>query len=142
MFLTIISTCAYSQLLEFKPVIVERNSGNVQQQQNIYQQQQNNYYRTQPSRPSTPSYSTTGAYYIDRSTNRFVRVKIRYTATDDGYGHEVVYLKGLYFSNMDTWQNYNIRAQRVSGISDSQIIKENFEWKVYNTYHGTLYFNL
>ena len=141
------SLLAYSQvpLVNYTPVRVESNhqQGNSYQynsyQQNSFQQQ--NIYQQRSSQPQKPSYPTTGAYYIDKQTNRFVRVKIRYSVVDNGYGQETVYLKGLYFSSNQSWLDYNTVATNINTFTSAPaIIKENFEWQVGNTYYGTLYF--
>jgi len=145
-----LSASAYSQvpLVSYTPVRVEDNNqqGSSYQQNNVYQQnsfQQQNVYQQRSTQPRKPSFPTTGAYYIDKQTNRFVRVKIRYSVVDNGYGQETVYLKGLYFSSNQTWLDYNTVATNINTFTSAPaIIKENFEWQVGNTYYGTLYFNL
>lgn len=77
----------------------------------------------------------TNGYYLNNG--RFVRVTIKVNVTSE-VGREQLYLRGIYNNVSGVWSDCNSRASRVTNM-DSQTIRENFNWKVYQMSFGTIY---
>ena len=134
------SVAIYSQvpLVEYKPVRVEKsNSGNIYVPS--YSNPNSNPYGTGNHSVARQSKGETIVGYVfNRNTNNFKRAKIKVKSV---YGS--LCLTAIYNSNDQRWYDFNIQASKVGQIvgMDSEVIRDNFEWKVENTVVGTIYFN-
>ena len=133
------SVVAYSQipLVEYKPVRVERsnNNSNVRTYSIPYFDPYNIYIHPQVSQ----SYGETIVGYVfNTNTNNFKRTKIKVKSV---YGS--LHITAIYNGRTEQWYDFNIQARKVGQIvgMDSELIRDNFEWKVENTVVGTIYFN-
>lgn len=143
---TFLSTVAYSQLplVDYKPVYVPQRT-------------------TQPvPRPNIPSYSvpnmsyqqveqsklqTIAAYFWDSTLEKFKRTKIKICLMESFDGGYDIYVRAMLdrSSYKDYWKECNNIATKVSPQFDSELIVDNFEWKIENitlgSSQGKLYFN-
>lgn len=132
---TTLSTVAYSQLVEYKPVIVPKTRTSdvpsYSSPNNTYQQSNQQHYQV------------IGAYYFDANSQKFKRIKIKVSTVDIGYGRQQLYLRGTYNSFYESWSECNTQVQKVGQIIgvDSDVVIDNFEWKAQSTTLGTIYFN-
>lgn len=130
---------SYAQLplVRYKPVIVPRTKTRSNTTTPNYNQQQ----YSQPQ----PSYTTIGAYYVDKKTNSFKRTKIKISLTQNTFGETVLYVRGVLDRSFtqEYWQDANIMATKVNKYSDAEVIVNNFEYKanVYLPGIATVYFN-
>ena len=77
-------------------------------------------------------------YVFNTNTNNFKRTKIKVQSV---YGS--LHITAIYNGRTEQWYDFNIQARKVGQIvgMDSELIRDNFEWKVENTVVGTIYFN-
>ena len=133
------SVVAYSQipLVEYKPVRVERsnNNSNVRTYSNPYLDP---YKINNQPQVSQSNGETIVGYVFNTNTNNFKRTKIKVKSV---YGS--LHITAIYNGRTEQWYDFNIQARKVGQIvgMDSELIRDNFEWKVENTVVGTIYFN-
>lgn len=133
------SVVAYSQipLVEYKPVRVERsnNNSNVRTYSNPYLDP---YKVNNQPQVSQSNGETIVGYVFNTNTNNFKRTKIKVKSV---YGS--LHITAIYNGRTEQWYDFNIQARKVGQIvgMDSELIRDNFEWKVENTVVGTIYFN-
>lgn len=142
---TMFSLITYSQipLVKYKPVTVQKNnnSGN-----STIKMQDVPLYST----PITPQQQTNqqgfkviGAYFYDTDSKSFKRTKIKINLTETYFGEIEIYLRGVLdrSSYRESWRDCNNRASKVNALFDTDIIVDNFEWKVEHSPVGAIYFN-
>ena len=133
------SVVAYSQipLVEYKPVRVERSNknSNVRTYSNPYLDP---YKVNNQPQVSQSNGETIVGYVFNTNTNNFKRTKIKVKSV---YGS--LHITAIYNGRTEQWYDFNIQARKVGQIvgMDSELIRDNFEWKVENTVVGTIYFN-
>lgn len=113
---------AQIQFPSYTPVIAGPNGERVQQQQ---QQRQDNF-------------QTVNAYFINRQGN-FEKIRIRVSIVQSAYGSPTVYVRGYCDKTYNRWYDVNSRASEID-VHDSDVIKENFDYKCYIQYVGHVYF--
>lgn len=133
------SVVAYSQipLVTYEPVRVERsnNNSNVRTYSNPYLDP---YKLNNQPQVSQSNGETIVGYVFNTNTNNFKRTKIKVKSV---YGS--LHITAIYNGRTEQWYDFNIQARKVGQIvgMDSELIRDNFEWKVENTVVGTIYFN-
>ena len=133
------SVVAYSQipLVTYEPVRVERsnNNSNVRTYSNPYLDP---YKINNQPQVSQSNGETIVGYVFNTNTNNFKRTKINVKSV---YGS--LHITAIYNGRTEQWYDFNIQARKVGQIvgMDSELIRDNFEWKVENTVVGTIYFN-
>ena len=133
------SVVAYSQipLVTYEPVRVERsnNNSNVRTYSNPYLDP---YKINNQPQVSQSNGETIVGYVFNTNTNNFMRSKIKVKSV---YGS--LHITAIYNGRTEQWYDFNIQARKVGQIvgMDSELIRDNFEWKVENTVVGTIYFN-
>lgn len=133
------SVVAYSQipLVTYEPVRVERsnNNSNVRTYSNPYLDP---YKINNQPQVSQSNGETIVGYVFNTNTNNFKRTKIKVKSV---YGS--LHITAIYNGRTEQWYDFNIQARKVGQIvgMDSELIRDNFEWKVENTVVGTIYFN-
>ena len=133
------SVVAYSQipLVTYEPVRVERsnNNSNVRTYSNPYLDP---YKLNNQPQVSQSNGETIVGYVFNTNTNNFKRTKIKVKSV---YGS--LHITAIYNGRTEQWYDFNIPARKVGQIvgMDSELIRDNFEWKVENTVVGTIYFN-
>lgn len=133
------SIAIYSQvpLVEYKPVRVEKsNSGNIYVPS--YSNPYSNPYGSGNHSARQSKGETVVGYVFNPNTNNFKRAKIKVKSV---YGS--LHITAIYNGRTEQWYDFNIQARKVGQIvgMDSELIRDNFEWKVENTVVGTIYFN-
>lgn len=141
---TVFSLIAYSQvpLVEYKPVTVppNNNSGN-----GTVRKQDVPLYSS-PSN-SQQQFKTIGAYYYDASSQDFKRIKIKINPIESDFGGTDIYVRAVLnrSSHIENWTGCNNRASKIDELFDTDIVVNNFEWKVSGVSIGgivsTIYFN-
>lgn len=77
------------------------------------------------------------AYYVNsRGAWEKLSVKVRVT---ENYNRVVVTVRAYYDKTYGRWQSTNSTASTVD-VLDSNIVRENFDWKCHITGYGTVYF--
>lgn len=132
------SLSAYSQvpLVSYEPVRVETSSS--VRRNSYYNPYSDPYNVGRTSSPVQTNESTIVGYVFNPQTNNFKRAKIKVASV---YG--ALKITAIYNGKIQKWHSFNASAQKVGQIVgvDSELIRDNFEWKVSNTYVGTIYFN-
>lgn len=110
---------------EYHPVIVDNKGNRV----------------ITPSKPKEEdNFKTIYAYYIN-DQGRFQKTKIKINEVSLPFGGTAVYVRAYYDVISNIWQQMNTRATEVNQYSyDSDIIKENFEYKCRVLSGKTVYF--
>ncbi len=94
-------------------------------------------------------FTEVAGYYYRKSTSYssdnsgYKRTKVRVNeSSQGGYGTQL-WVRGVYHNNSYNaqWSNCNSRAEKVTALSDGQVLLDNFEWKVYDQFLGYIYFN-
>lgn len=96
---------------------------------------QSNYQNQQRQQPE--SLQTYQAYYINQR-GAFERINIRVKVVEQ-YGNIYVIVRAYYDKMYGEWRSMNTTASEVD-VLDSQVIKENFDYKFHLTGYGYVYF--
>ena len=128
------SVVAYSQipLVEYKPVRVEKGTNGIWVPSYANPQSTPNNVNEQSREQVIIGYA------FNPNTNNFKRAKIKVKTV---YGS--LYVTAIFNGRTEQWHDLNSQAKKVGQIVgiDSEMIRDNFEWKVDNTRIGTVYFN-
>lgn len=114
---------AQIQFPSYNPVIIDRNGNRVQMQQQ--QQPRENF-------------QTVNAYYVNQRGS-FEKIRIKINVVQNAYGSPSVYVRGYHDKTYNRWHDLNSRASEID-VLDSDVIKENFDYKCYLQYYGYVYF--
>lgn len=94
-----------------------------------------NYQNQQRQQPE--NLQTYQAYFINQR-GAFERINIRVKIVEQ-YGHMYVIVRAYYDKMYGEWRSINVTASEVD-VLDSQVIKENFNYKFHLTGYGYVYF--
>lgn len=127
----LVSLSASAQFTVYEPVIVPESSTK-SSTYNPYNSVPSNPYggyygNTQTSKPK--QYTLTGYY---KQTDGWYKTQIKVSVSDEG-----ISLVGIKYGNY--WAGCNSKVSEV-GAFDSQEVQDNFNYKGYFTYLGTIYF--
>lgn len=106
-------------------------------------------YRPAQGNPGNNSYNqrqqqqrenlqTVNAYFVNQRGS-FEKIRIKVSITQDLYGFTSVYVRGYCDKTYNQWRDVNSKASEIDAL-DSDVIKENFDYKCYIQYVGTVYF--
>jgi hypothetical protein len=135
-FVFFFSTYCQAQLVSYEPVRVESSSS--VRTHRYYNPYSDPYQTNNLSRSAQSNERTIIGYVFNTSTNNFKRAKIKVEIVNG-----ILKVTSIYNGKIQKWHSFNASAQKVGQVLgvDSEFICDNFEWKISNTYVGTIYYN-
>lgn len=85
------------------------------------------------NQPKPENFQQVNGYYINNQ-GRFQKIRLKINVVSD----REVYVRGYYNNNY--WHDMNTSASRVRQGMDADVICENFDWKLFISFFGWVYF--
>ena len=134
LFVAIANSSNAQNFIHYEPVRVEQNSRS--NGTNPFESSSNTYSRPRQQQ-QTENLQVVNAYYVNgRGAWEKVRLQV---GVSTYYSRMVVTVRAYYDKRLQRWQSVTSTASNVD-VLDSDVVKENFEWKCFIPGFSTVYF--